>query len=319
MITLGSSAVLAQDMDNKAVEDALKTVKKTDTTSQKQGWYTGGFGNLNFGQTTLSNWAAGGESTITALGLVELFAHFRQAKLIWNNNLKLNYGLIKTADNPVEKNDDQFDLTTKAGLPAFKDWYYSLYINFLSQLSPTFEADEASGASRMVSGFLNPGYLIGALGMDFLPSGHFSVFLSPLTAKYTFVLDTLLADAGMYGVEGAVFQEGSKISSGKKIRSELGAFISLDYQRDILENVNFSTSLDLFESYTSPEIAIDVNWETLIAMKINKYLTASIFGHLIYDQDIDITIDENKDGITDRLAPRTQFKEVLGIGLSHKF
>ena len=36
-------------------------------------------------------------------------------------------------------------------------------------------------------------------------------------------------------------------------------------------------------------------------------------------QSIDIAVDNNNDGIIDAVGPRTQFKEVLGVGLSYKF
>jgi hypothetical protein len=58
---------------------------------------------------------------------------------------------------------------------------------------------------------------------------------------------------------------------------------------------------------------IDVDWQNLITMKINSWLNANISAHLIYDDDITIT---DKDGNS---GPRTQFKEVLSIGLSYKF
>ena len=64
---------------------------------------------------------------------------------------------------------------------------------------------------------------------------------------------------------------------------------------------------------------IDVNWEGLLAMKVNKFITASITTHLLYDDDIDIAVDDDNDGIIDAVGPRTQFKEVLAIGLSAKF
>jgi len=55
------------------------------------------------------------------------------------------------------------------------------------------------------------------------------------------------------------------------------------------------------------------NVSLVIGMKINKWLTANFNTHLIYDDDI--LID---DGEGD-LAPRVQFKEVFGVGLSFKF
>jgi len=54
-------------------------------------------------------------------------------------------------------------------------------------------------------------------------------------------------------------------------------------------------------------------------MKVNKYISTTLSTHLLYDDDIDIAVDTNNDGITDRFVPRTQFKEVLGVGFSYKF
>jgi hypothetical protein len=47
---------------------------------------------------------------------------------------------------------------------------------------------------------------------------------------------------------------------------------------------------------------------------VNKWLAASIATQLIYDDDIIIKTDPDKPG-----GPRTQFKEMLGIGLTYKF
>ena len=51
----------------------------------------------------------------------------------------------------------------------------------------------------------------------------------------------------------------------------------------------------------------------LIAMKVNKYISATVSTQLLYDHDIQIL---DSDGNT---GPRTQFKEVIGVGISYKF
>jgi hypothetical protein len=58
---------------------------------------------------------------------------------------------------------------------------------------------------------------------------------------------------------------------------------------------------------------IDVDWQMLLNMKVNKWLSASINVHLIYDDDIKTTENNIERG------PIVQFKEVFGIGLSYKF
>ena len=57
-----------------------------------------------------------------------------------------------------------------------------------------------------------------------------------------------------------------------------------------------------------------MNWEVLIAMKVNKFLSVNINTNLIYDFDVK---SKNADG-TEGPA-KVQFKELLGIGLSYNF
>jgi hypothetical protein len=59
-----------------------------------------------------------------------------------------------------------------------------------------------------------------------------------------------------------------------------------------------------------------VNWETQLAFKVNKYINVNLNTHLIYDDKIDIAKEEN--GVVTK-APRIQFKEIFGVGLSFKF
>jgi hypothetical protein len=77
--------------------------------------------------------------------------------------------------------------------------------------------------------------------------------------------------------------------------------------------------LDLFSNYQNNPQNIDVSWETIIGLKVNRFITTTITTHLIYDDDIDIGVDRNDDGVIDGSGPRTQFKEVIGVGLNVKF
>jgi hypothetical protein len=64
---------------------------------------------------------------------------------------------------------------------------------------------------------------------------------------------------------------------------------------------------------------IDVNAEALVTMKVNKYISASFNMQAIYDNDINIAVDNNNDGVIDGFGPRLQFRQVLGVGFSAKF
>ena len=121
-------------------------------------------------------------------------------------------------------------------------------------------------------------------------------------------LAAVLSAAGAFGVE-----------PGKKFRPELGAYANISYKKDeIIKNVNFLTKLDLFTNYLKNPQNIDISWENLLVLKVNKFISATVNTHLLYDDDILIKIDEGNEG-EPVLGKRAQFKEVIGVGFTYKF
>jgi hypothetical protein len=220
------------------------------------------------------------------------------------------------------KTDDKIDLLSKYGYRAHKNLYYSALINFKTQMADGL--DYNSDTSK-ISGFLAPAYLTIAAGMDYKPNANFSAFVAPLTGKITLINDQTLADAGAYGVDPATYDgSGNLLEHGSKNKSEFGGYVRMiysknDFKTEILKNLAFTTKIDLFSNYLKNPQNIDVSWETQLALKINKFLSMNINTHLIYDDDVDIAIDNNEDGIIDEKGPRIQFKEIVGVGISYKF
>jgi hypothetical protein len=257
-------------------------------------WKSGGVINLNFSQVNLSQWAQGGENSISLGSLLLAFANYEKDKIAWSNSLKLSYAFIKSGDQHLRKNDDQIDLTSKLSRKFAEKWYYSVLFNFKSQFAKGYLYPNDS---VFVSTFLAPGYVTLALGVNFKPVDYFEVFLSPITAKYTLVNDQRLADAGAYGVH-----------PGDKTRTEIGAYMNIRFKKDIMQNVTLLSKVELFNNYSDDDHSnrgnIDVFWDAGLVMKVNKWLNATITTQLIYDDDI---------------IQRTQFKESLGIGLGYNF
>jgi hypothetical protein len=285
---------------------------RTQTADTLQGWKKGGVIAVNLAQTSLTNWAAGGQNSFAVNGIFSAFANYKRNKSVWDNSLDIGYGLLKQGKNsPYMKTDDKIDFLSKYGYEAFKNSYYAALINFKTQMAPGYNYPNDT---VKISNLFAPAYLLVALGLDYKPNGYFSAFIAPLTAKFTFVNDKLLSDAGAFGV-----------TPGEKIRSEFGGYIRViysknDFKNEILKNVSFTTKIDLFSNYLDKPQNIDVNWETLIAMKVNKYLSFNFNTDLIYDDNTKIKVDRNNDGILDAYpGSRVQFKEILGVGFSYNF
>ncbi len=294
-------------------EKTLKTVNK-DTV---EGWKTGGLLGINFSQTALINWSAGGQNSIAVGGLLNLFANYKKGNAAFDNSLDAGFGMIRQGDNATFiKSDDKLDITSKYGQFAFKNWYYAGLLNFKSQMAPGYNLPNDS---VKISDFLAPGYLLIALGMDYKPSKNLNLFIAPLTGKITFVNNQKLANAGAFGVKAAEYDNlGLLLKKGEKIRYEYGGYVRLFLKHDLMENVTFQTKLDLFSNYINNPQNIDVYWESLLNLKVNKFITTSVTATLIYDHDIDIPT-YNSDKTIKSIGPRTQFKEVLAVGISFKF
>lgn len=135
-------------------------------------------------------------------------------------------------------------------------------------------------------------------------------------------MDPVLADAGSFGVEGATYDtSGTLITNGKQRRTEYGGYVRIMYRQTFFkdQSVGLLTKLDLFSNYANNPQNIDVNWETLISLKVNKFMTASLGITIVYDDDIKLPVDRDGDGVKEGTGPRTQLKEILAIGISYKF
>src|SRR5689334_13840807 len=161
-------------------------------------WRRGGLISLNLTQVSLTNWAAGGENSLAANGILNYFANYKRGKNVWDNSFDLGYGMLMQGKDDVRKSDDKIDISSKYGREAAKNWYYSALFNFRSQFTKGYNYPNDS---VVISNFLAPAYVTLALGMDYKPSTHFSLFLSPAALRWVIVNDDKLNSVGAFGVD----------------------------------------------------------------------------------------------------------------------
>lgn len=254
---------------------------------------------------------------MSALGIMNIYSNYKKGKNTWNNTLDLTYGTVKLQEQRLRKSDDRLELNLKYGRQASSKWFYTAQLNTRTQISPTYTPERDS----VISNFMAPAFMLASIGMDYKPNPKLSVFISPFTGKFTAVLNQRMADYGAFGVEPAQRDlEGNLIpGTGERLREEFGGFVNVRFRNEIFKNVTLQSKADLFSNYLRNAKNIDVNWENLVNFKVNKFLSASLFLHMIYDDDILIDIDRSGDGTMDGKGPRLQLKETMGIGLSYKF
>lgn len=242
-------------------------------TSVAGNWETSASFGLNFSQVQLSNWAGGGQSSVAIGSLVVLEADYTKGKVFWTNYLNLAYGRMRQGDNQrFNKTDDLLNFLSKYNYQINERYFLTALADFRTQMDVGYE-DSETGRTR-ISDFMAPGFLVASLGATYLKKDLYSVTLSPIASKFTFVMDERLSAAGAFGVE-----------PGQQVRTEIGAALNAGYENEILTNVNFRTNLNLFANYATLS-RVDVNWEGTLLLKVNDYLNTTIATQLIYDHDV---------------------------------
>lgn len=268
-------------------------------------WEQGTVVNIGFSQSYFENWVKGGENSIAAHSDILAYANYKKNKTEWENYLRWRYGLLQSEKiDEIIRNEDLMELNSKFGLKASKHWYYSTQLNIKTQLFDGYTYK--NGVKERVSDFFSPGYLSLALGMDYKPTKHFSLLLSPITGRLTYMDDNERLDETTYGIE-----------ENKHIWAQLGPYLRAKWNDKLFKSVNIDTSLELFSNYFNKVGNVDVDWSTAIDMQINYFMSTRLSFQLLYDDDVEVPLYREVNGARERVGSgqRLQFNENLSVGL----
>lgn len=283
------------------IDPEMKSVnlKKIETNP----WQLGGIGQLLLSQVYLSNWAKGGQSSISILVRGDLNAKYSKDNLKWENLFRSKYGLVKYRDEGLRKNEDFWEISTTIGWKASKKWYYSFGFNLKSQFAKGYNYPNDS---IIVSNIFSPGYLYTTAGFEYNPVKTTSVIFSPLTYRSTFVIDTTNIEHTKFGVP-----------LNKRSKSELGFLLKAHHTYRIKEDISIENRLQFFADYKGFE-KIDFDWELNFRLQLGPFFTFSVITHILYNTDVKFPVYDDA-GIETGKEAKMQFKEWMGFGIAYKF
>ncbi|HTQ63896.1 MAG TPA: DUF3078 domain-containing protein [Puia sp.] len=293
----------AQDKDLQNIKkEASQEIKKDPNDTIPKIWKTGGLFTLTFNQAALSNWAAGGDKSSLALNSTLYgYAFYKKGRNSWDNTINLAFGGVKTTSLGTRKTDDRIDILSKYGYEVAKNWYVSALFNFRSQFAKGYNYPNDT-SKILTSDLFSPAYVLLSPGINYKPDDHFSVFVSPASARWVIVKNDSLSKIGAFGVD-----------SGKNVKFEFGAYATINYTHKVGANSVYTGRLDLFSNYLRDPQDIDINMTNLLAVKVTGVLAVTFSLNLIYDNDIKSVKSDGTPG-----GPTLQFQEILGIGLAVK-
>ncbi len=265
-------------------------------------WNIKGRGIVNIAQGKAINWVEGSVNSFSFLSVLNMKANYSDSISKWDNSIDIKFGFLNADDTNLRKNEDKIEFSSKYGRKLYGNWNYSGFVSFKSQL---FNGYTYPNDSIIVSSFLSPAYWLTSFGFDYKPNEKFSILISPISSKTTIVTNTKV-DETKFG-----------LLKDESVKREIGAYINLKHEHEILKNVVLENKLELFSNYSNNPERIDINWELTLSLKINEYLNTTINMHLIYDDDIKVPIYSEINGIQTKVrdSKRVQFKELLSVGL----
>ncbi len=237
----------------------------------KRPWVFSGTEHVQFSQSYLNNWVKGGQQSLALLSDLRFSAIYKDDNTQWENSLIHKIGFIDSDGSKSRINDDLIELSSKYGVNASKRWFYSLLFNFKTQFFDGYQNNDTE-KERAISAFMAPAYWSLAAGMDY-KTKNFTLMLSPLTSRIAMVLDTAKIDQTRYS-----------IPEDKKSMYFMGGSLQNNLTWNISKEIKMTSAMNVFYDYFEKDDKVQAEWDIILDMKINVFLSTRIVSNFRYYQ-----------------------------------
>ncbi len=345
----------------KAAADAAKTITAAPEAVPKvekpKYWATSLKTQINVGQTQLTNWAAGGDNTVSLAAFIDGNANWKKNDMFWNNRLQLDYGFLYASSKPLlQKSTDRIYLESKWGYkaPSTKYLYFSANYDFKSQFTTGYDyktpasmtdenGKELEGAALrqawrdarvLKSDILAPAYTNLALGIDYTPTKWLSVNFAPLTGGFVIVRKAELRKS--YSMKAKKTTTDAEIAAAESALSAATTPEDIEKAQIALGNLYRSANFE-FGAQLKADAKVNINdnfsYSTQVVLFAN-YLDIKRCPRINWDNRIDwklakyfsLTLTTNliyddtimiPDKDGNNPKARVQFKESLAFGFTY--
>jgi hypothetical protein len=261
---------------------------------------------VNLNQASYSdNWTAGGVNSIAISAFLNAKAAYTSERNTWSNDLQLLYGNQRNKGQGLRKNADRIFFETKYSYKLTKNWNAFGSATFMSQFDAGFTYykdkdslgnDIGEEKSRRISGFMSPGYLTEALGLEYKPVDYFSAQFGLGALRQTFV-----TDQDLYRIPGNDSLVLYGVKRGDNMRNQVVFQFVASYDKEILKNIilkaRYMAVLD-YEKLNGQGIVH--RFDGNITAKVNRFINVNLAGVILYDYDQDSDV---------------QYSQVLSLGI----
>jgi hypothetical protein len=260
-------------------------------------WQYKALSQLQFSESAISkNWYQGGYSNLAVLGILSGQLTYDDKKCIqWDNTAEWRLGFNSVAGDTIHSlstNDDVLKINSKLGIKAGGNFFYSGSVDFSTQF---FNSYNGLNSTVLKTSFLTPIRLNIGVGLDYKYQKIFSLMLSPFSYKYIYVSDNVNVNPNLFGVK-----------TGQKVLSEIGSAFKATFCYPVTKEVQVDSKLSFYTNYQK----VEIDWEIVANMTINRFLSTRISFNPRYDNTVIMAQGQ---------SAQIQYKQLLSVGFSHKF
>lgn len=264
----------------------------------RKNWLHTFTGSLQFSQAYNSpNWYQGGNNNLNLISNFVWNVKLNQKyhpNLLFENTVQYKLAINNAPDDELRNysiSEDRFQINTNFGLKAAYNWYYSVNMQFKTQLLN----NHPKNSTALTAAFLAPAELNLGIGMTYsstTPNKKASFNLSIAPLSYNMI---------------AYANKSVTAYRGKAVTNQYGSNLEAKMTWRPTYNITYSTRLYTFTNYEY----LQGDWENTISFDINRFLTTQIYVHLRYDSSTKKREDTK--------WHQWQLKEILSFGFSYKF
>lgn len=305
LVVAGAFATSQAQVDAKTTVDSLAKVPELVADSIPWKWRT--TWGLGFSTVQLNNWTGGGQDAVSIRLLMLGSLDYATNGFSFDNDIELGYGLAKLGSESFRKNDDRIIFSSRAALRQSKHFKWAGFMEFRTQFYSGRNynvIDTVANDFLEVSNFMAPGYLTGALGLEYVPVPEFKLLIAPVSTRSTFVTNDHIIEQGVLSGLGAY-----GLAPGVRSRTDLGAIVNAALDWEMFQNVRWRGRFNAFMPYDTPDLWV-VTVENAFLLKVNSWLNVSLLTDVFYNDRIPVVRDDGSVG------PATQLRNQLIIGIN---
>lgn len=254
---------------------------------------------IQFTQNYVSeNWYQGGESNINILGIQRMnIKHFDpNGKIEFETGLDIRTGFYTTESDTMRMfrvNDNLFQINSKFGLKAIKNWYYATSVLFKTQVFNNY----AANTDQLKTQFLSPAETNISVGMDYKRKNtkgnlEYSLLLAPIAYNLKYVANIKEITEQDFGIK-----------EGRHTDNQVGSSLTGSLNWKITNNISWRSRLFGFTNYETSQ----GDFENEFNFTINKFFSTRLVVHIRYDDSRGPDIED------------FQYKELLLFGFNYSW